>query len=67
MNTRTLYLKPFEAMKIIKFAIREGLTLVAESCFPSRNTELAPFGEDDDATVNWVEITREEWMKNFSE
>ena len=40
-----------------------GNCLVAES---SNSEDLKPVGKDESATDNWVEITQEEWMKNFS-
>lgn len=40
-----------------------GNCLVGES---NVRTCFKPIGRDEDSTVNWVEITEEEWMKNFS-
>lgn len=40
-----------------------GETLVAEN---ANESYLSPFGSDEAAAENWSEITKEEWMKNFS-
>jgi hypothetical protein len=40
-----------------------GGCLVAES---SSSPDLKPFGKDESHAENWFEITRDEWMKNFS-
>ena len=40
-----------------------GNCLAAES---NRSLDLKPVGKDESATANWVEIPKEEWMKNFS-
>ena len=40
-----------------------GVCLIAES---NQNHNLLPFADDEIATKNWTEITREEWVKNFS-
>lgn len=42
-----------------------GKCLVAESNEPSGN--LVAVGRDESATQNFIEITKEEWMKNFTE
>jgi hypothetical protein len=39
-----------------------GKTLIAET----NSSDLEAVGEDMYATVNFEEISREEWMKNFS-
>lgn len=39
-----------------------GYCLVAETS----SGVLVPVGEHDDAIIGWEELTREEWMKNFS-
>lgn len=40
-----------------------GNCLVAES---NKSSDLKPVGKDETAAENWVEISKEEWMKNFS-
>ncbi len=40
-----------------------GKCLVAES---NKSGDLIPVGSDESATQNYIEITKEEWMKNFS-
>jgi len=40
-----------------------GDTLVAEQ---NDNVDLVAVGSDESATTNFVEISKEEWMKNFS-
>jgi len=39
-----------------------GETLIAEGC---HCTEFIAVGSDESAAVNWIEITKEEWLKNF--
>lgn len=41
-----------------------GVTLMAE-CVGTRE-EFMPVGSDESATQNYIEISNEEWMKNFS-
>lgn len=40
-----------------------GKCLLAESNY---KPNLIPVGRDESAAVNWTEISKEEWMKNFS-
>lgn len=40
-----------------------GRCLVGET---NKSANLQPIGLDESSTVNWTEITKEEWMKNFS-
>lgn len=40
-----------------------GLTLIVEEAGVNG---FKPVGRGPEATVNWVEITQEEWLKNFS-
>lgn len=39
-----------------------GDCLVAES---NENCDLKPVGSDESAAENWVEISRDEWLRNF--
>jgi hypothetical protein len=44
-----------------------GNCLVAEEASSGENHQmLKPVGRDETAAVNWTEIKKEEWMKNFS-
>lgn len=40
-----------------------GTCLIAES---SNDANLKPVGKGESYAENWTEITKEEWMKNFS-
>ncbi len=40
-----------------------GKALVAEC---SKSSNLRPVGRDDDAMVNWTEVTKGKWLSNFS-
>jgi hypothetical protein len=40
-----------------------GKCLIAES---SGYADLKPVGKDESSAENWAEISKEEWMKNFS-
>lgn len=40
-----------------------GTCLIAES---NKTADLKPVGKDESNAENWVEINKDEWMKNFS-
>ena len=40
-----------------------GGCLVGEEIF---STNLKPLGQDEESTINWSEITKDDWLKNFS-
>lgn len=47
----------------VAFTTMYGIALVAEDSYG----DLEPIGQHSDATTGWSEITRDEWMENFSE
>lgn len=40
-----------------------GTCLIAES---NKSADLKPVGKDESNAENWLEISKEDWMKNFS-
>lgn len=66
----------FEVGKCYKHPSGEQIKIVADAnttlygdCFiaeSNKNHDLLPMGKEESFTVNWSEITEEQWMENFS-